>query len=402
MEDAAAAHVGGAETAWPGDLYAQRAALPEADRAHLDRVRRFMEERVAPVIDDHWAAATFPHDLIPDLGALDLVCRSYRGHGFGGRPHAVDGWMTVEVTRVDPSMGTFIGVQGPLAAGSIYQCGSEEQRARWLPKLRTMEAVGAFGLTEPDVGSAISGGMETTARRDGESWVLNGRKKWIGNASFADLTVIWARDEADGEVKGFVVEKDTPGFSTEIQRDKIALRVVQNAAVTLDECRVPEANRLARADRFADAALVLRRARGLVAWQAAGCALGAFENALAYARRREQFGRPIAAFQLVQRNLVEMLAGVTASLAMCTRLSALVDQGADSEEQASLAKVFCTASARSTVALAREVLGGNGILLEDKVARFFADCEAIYSYEGSREMNTLIVGRAITGESAFV
>ncbi|MBV8749427.1 MAG: acyl-CoA dehydrogenase family protein, partial [Candidatus Eremiobacteraeota bacterium] len=231
---------------------------------------------------------------------------------------------------------------------------------------------------------------------------LNGAKRWIGNASFADLNVIWARDVNDRQVKGFVVEKGTPGYSAEVMKDKIALRVVQNATIALTDCRVPDANKLANANSFADTAKVLRMTRGFVAWEATGCALGAFEHALAYARRRKQFGRPIGGFQLVQDQLVRMLSGVTSSMTLCHRLSQLEEQGQGSEEAASLAKAYCTVSARQTVGLARELLGGNGILLEEQVGRFVADAEAIYSYEGTREINTLIVGRALTGIGAFV
>lgn len=245
-------------------------------------------------------------------------------------------------------------------------------------------------------------GVATTCRRDGDVWVLNGAKRWIGNASFADINVVWARDVEDNQVKGFVVEKGTPGFSTEVMKDKIALRVVQNAMIDLVDCRVPAENKLAGANSFADTARVLKMTRGFVAWQATGCAMGAFEHALAYAKRRKQFGKPIGAFQLVQHQLVQMLAGVTTSLTLCHRLSQIDGDGGSSEEQASLAKAYCTISARQTVGLARELLGGNGILLEEQVGRFVADAEAIYSYEGTREINTLIVGRGLTGIGAFV
>jgi glutaryl-CoA dehydrogenase len=315
--------------------------------------------------------------------------------------------VAMELARIDPSMATFMGVHGGLAMGSIHLCGSEEQKAEWLPPMARMEKIGAFGLTEPDVGSGAAGGLTTTCRRlagngGGDGWILHGVKKWIGNATFADVTVIWARDVEDGNVKGFLVEKDTPGFSTEKMEHKIALRAVQNAIITLDGVRVPEAMRLQRASSFRDTANVLRMTRASVAWQAVGCGRGAYEHALRYATKREQFGRAIGGFQLVQDQLVRMLGNVTASLCMVTRLSQLQDAGTMTDEQASLAKAFCTVKARETVGLARELLGGNGILLEHDVGRFVADAEAIYSYEGTREINTLIVGRAITGLSAFV
>src|SRR5258708_1416320 len=265
-----------------------------------------------------------------------------------------------------------------------------------------LEKIGAFGLTEPEVGSGASRGLTTTARREGEPWVLNGKKNWIGNARFADVTVIWARDVEDDQVKGFLVEKGTQGFRPEKLKNKIALRVVQNALITLEDCRVPEANRLQQAHSFKDVAAVLRMTRAGVAWEAVGCGRGAYELALTYCQEREQFGRPIGRFQLVQDLLVRTLGNITACQCMVLRLSHMQDAGMMGDEHASLAKAFCTVKMRETVGYARELLGGNGILLDHQVGRFVADAEAIYSYEGTREMNTLIVGRAITGFSAFV
>jgi glutaryl-CoA dehydrogenase len=387
---------------WPGDFYRMRETLSSEDQALLTELRAFLEVRVAPEINAYWTRAEFPHHLVPEIARLGIVGVSYKGYGFRGRSPILDGFIALELARVDSSIATFIGVHGGLAAGSIYLCGSEEQKQRWLPAMARMEKLGSFGLTEPEVGSGAAGGLMTTCRRDGDGWVLNGAKRWIGNATFADVNVIWARDVDDKQVKGFVVEKGTPGYSAEVMKDKIALRVVQNAMITLADCRVPDANKLVNANSFADTAKVLRMTRGFVAWEATGCALGAFEHALAYAKRRKQFGRPIGGFQLVQDQLVRMLSGVTSSMTLCHRLSQLEEQGQGSEEAASLAKAFCTVSARQTVGLARELLGGNGILLEEQVGRFVADAEAIYSYEGTREINTLIVGRALTGIGAFV
>jgi glutaryl-CoA dehydrogenase len=385
-----------------GDFYDIAALLGEEDAEIVGQVREFGEKVVAPIINQYWARAEFPFELIPQIANLGVAGLSYAGYGWTARSPMLDGFIAMELARVDSSIATFMGVHGGLAMGSIHLCGSEEQKQQWLPPMHRMEKIGAFGLTEPEVGSAVAGGLTTTARRDGDSWVLNGQKKWIGNATFADVTVIWARDDADNQVKGFLVEKDTPGFTAEKMEGKMALRVVQNALITLQDCRVSEANRLQNARSFKDTASVLRMTRGFVAWQAVGCAMGAYEHALAYALQRQQFGRAIAKFQLVQDLLVQMLGNVTASLCMVVRLSQL--QAADSmrEEHASLAKAFCTTRARETVGLARELLGGNGILLENNVGRFVADAEAIYSYEGTREINALVVGRAITGLSAFV
>lgn len=376
--------------------------LDDEDRDLLTRVHAFMTREVEPVINDYWTRAAFPHDLLPGIAKLGIAGLAYDGPGCPDRGALVDGMVAMELARVDPSMSTFMGVHGGLAMGSIQLCGSPEQRERWLPAMARLELIGAFGLTEPDVGSAISAGLATSARRDGDEWILNGEKKWIGNAAFADLVIIWARDEEDEQVKGFVVEKDTDGMTFDKQEDKIALRVVQNAQIHLHDVRVPEANRLQNATSFRSTADVLRVTRMGVAWQAAGCARGAFEHALRYTTAREQFGRPISSFQMVQDLLVKMLANVTASTAMNVRASQLQDQGLLKDEHASLCKAHSTVRMREAVGWAREVLGGNGILLEHHVGRFVADAEAIYSYEGTREMNTLIVGRAITGESAFV
>jgi glutaryl-CoA dehydrogenase len=384
------------------DFYSLEELLDDEGRALILRVRDFMEKSVAPVINHYWTREEFPHDLIPGLASLGIAGLACQGYGCAGGSSLLDGMIALELGRVDCSIATFMGVHGGLAMGSIYLCGSEEQKHRWLPAMARMEKIGAFALTEPDVGSGVAGGLTTTAQRDGDVWVLNGQKKWIGNATFADYVIVWARDVADNQVKGFVVEAGTDGFAPVKMRDKIALRVVQNALITLDNVHVREEDRLQEANSFRDTAQVLRLTRAGVAWQATGCARGAYEHALAYARERQQFGRPIAGFQLVQDLLVKMLSNVTASACLCVRLSQLQDQGKAKDHHSALAKAFCTVRMRETVGYARELLGGNGILLENQVGRFVADAEAIYSYEGTREINTLIVGRAITGIGAFV
>ena len=384
------------------DFYSLELLLDPAGRQKLQQVREFMEKEIEPVINRYWTREEFPRDLIPAIGQLGIVGLAYDGYGCAGGGNLLDGMVAMELARVDSSIATFFGVHSGLSMGSIYLCGSEEQKQRWLPAMARLEKIGAFGLTEPEVGSGASRGLTTTARRDGDEWVLNGQKKWIGNATFADYVVIWARDVEDDQVKGFVVEQPTPGFSTTKMRDKIALRVVQNAYITMEDARVPEANRLQNANSFRDTAAVLRLTRAGVAWMAVGCGRGAYEHALAYAKERQQFGRPIAGFQLVQDQLVRMLANVTSSACLCVRLAQLQEAGIADDQHSALAKAFCTVRMRETVGLARELLGGNGILLEYHVGRFVADAEAIYSYEGTREMNTLIVGRAITGTGAFV
>jgi glutaryl-CoA dehydrogenase len=384
------------------DFYDLGALLGEEDRALLGRVRAFMDEKVEPVINDHWTRGRFPRELIPGLAELGIAGNPYEGQGCPGGSFLVDGMTAMELSRGDPSIATFMGVHSGLAMGSIQLCGSEEQKQRWLPPMAALELVGAFGLTEPDHGSDVARGLQTTCRRDGDDWVLDGSKKWIGNGSFADLVIIWARDVETERVLGFVVEKGTPGYSAVDLEDKIALRAVQNALITLDGVRVPEENRLQEANSFRATANVLRMTRAGVAWSAVGCARGAYEHALRYAEERTQFGKPLVDFQLVQDLLVRMLGNITASAAMCARLSQLQDADRMTDEQASLAKAFCTVRMRETVGWARELMGGNGILLENHVGRYVADAEAIYSYEGTREVNSLIVGRAVTGSSAIV
>ncbi len=385
-----------------GDFYDMDLKLPQEHREIQMRVRNFMEDEVNPIANKYWKKAEFPKQLIPKMAKLNICGVAYKGYGCPNLPFIMEGIIAEELARVDVSISTFFGVHSGLAMGSIYLCGSEEQKQEWLPKMQKMELIGAFGLTEPNVGSGVAGGMETTCRIEGDGWILNGQKKWIGNATFADVTIIWAREETTNKVKGFLVRKGTPGFSVEKIQDKMALRTVENAIITLEECRIKETDRLQNANSFRDTAKVLRMTRAGVAWQAVGCARGAYENALKYTKKREQFGKPIAKFQLIQNHLVEMLSNLVAMKTMVYRLSELQDQGLLTDEHASLAKVFCSMRTRDVVSHAREVMGGNGILLEYNVARFVADAEAIYSYEGTKEINSLIVGRAITGYSAFV
>src|SRR6516225_10664659 len=357
-----------------GDFYLLEQTLDPGGRELLHRVREFMEKSVPPVINHYWTREEFPRDLVvPGIRDLGIAGQAYSGYGCPGGGNLLDGMIAMELARVDSSIATFFGVHSGLAMGSIYLCGSEAQKRQWLPPMRRMEKIGAFGLTEPEVGSGAAGGLTTTARRDGDNWILNGQKKWIGNATFADVTVIWARDEASNQVKGFLVEKGTPGFAAEKIENKIALRVVQNALITLSDCRVPETNRLQNGNSFKDTAQVLRMTRTGVAWFAVGCQLGAYENALRYAQKRIQFGKPIAGFQLVQDLLVRMLGNITATQAMMLRLAQLQDQGLMKDEHASLAKAYCTVKCRESVGYARELLGGNGILLDNHVGRFVAD-----------------------------
>jgi glutaryl-CoA dehydrogenase len=385
-----------------GDFYSFQDLLSPEEQAAVGRIRAYFEAEVRPIANDYWSRAEFPTQVIPHLAELGLLGSFVPEVRQFENSAVYRGWVALEMARVDAGCATFVGVQSGLAMGAIDVGGSPEQRAEWLPKMAKAEVIGAFGLTEPYSGSDSARGLRTTARREGDEWVLNGEKRWIGNATFADVVVIFAKDEADGQVKGFLVTAGTPGFSATKIEDKIALRSVQNADIVLQDVRVPEARRLQNIRSFRDVATVLRLTRCEVAWQAIGIAVGAYEAALAYAKDRQQFGKPIASHQLIQDLLVKCVGNITASIALCVRASQLQDQGEQHDQHSALAKAFATARMRETVANAREICGGNGIVLDKGVARFFADAEAIYSYEGTREMNTLIVGRSITGLAAFV
>ncbi|WP_404311680.1 acyl-CoA dehydrogenase family protein [Agrococcus terreus] len=383
------------------DFYGFAADLTEAERASLAEVRAFMEERVAPEIQEHWHRDAFPEHLIPGIAALGVVGPGWAETARFENSAVYRGWVALEMSRVDASVSTFVGVQNGLVAGSIGVAGSPEQRAEWLPRLADCSTIGAFGLTEPLSGSDSAQGLRTTARREGDEWVIDGAKRWIGNATHADIVVVWAKDVEDGQVKGFIVPTTSPGFrATRIER-KISLRMVQNADIELEGVRVPESLRLQGASSFRDTARVLRLTRAEVAWSAVGVMVGAYEAAVRYTSERVQFGQPIAGHQLVQDLLAKSLGHITASIALCVQVSRMLDQGRQEDAHSALAKAFTTARMREVVAWCREVCGGNGIVTDYDVARFFADAEALYTYEGTAQMNALIVGRAITGRSAF-
>src|SRR5580658_9444670 len=385
------------------DFYYLYETLSAEELATVKRVRTFMEAKVAPVITKYWVDDAFPFELLPGVKELGIGGLGMQGYGCAGGSEALLGFVLMEIARIDPSFATFFGVHDGLAMGSIYIDGSEEQKQKWLPSMARFEKIGCFGLTEPLVGSGTSGGMTTTAKREGDTWILNGQKRWIGNAPWCDVSIIWARDVGDNQVKGFIVEnKTTPGFSVEKIEHKIALKVVQNGQITLKDVRVPEANRLQAGNSFRDTARVLRMTRYMVGWESTGVQMGAFEATLKYTQERLQFGKPIASFQMVQDLLAKMLANVTACQCLMLRLAQMDDEGKLADHHAALAKAFCTSKSRETVSWGREVLGGNGIVVDYNVARFFADAEALYSYEGTYQMQNLIVGKAITGIGAFV
>jgi glutaryl-CoA dehydrogenase len=375
--------------------------LTDEEREIRDRVRAFVDEEVTPIINPFWERAEFPFSLIPRLAALKVCGGTIQGYDCPGMSAVAAGLVSMELTRGDGSLSTFFTVTSSLVMTSISMCGSDEQKATWLPLLARMEKIGAFGLTEPAFGSDASH-LQTRARREGDSYVLDGAKRWIGNATFADVTIIWARDETSGDVAGFLIEKGTPGFTATPIEGKVSKRAVINADIALKDCVVPAANRLARGNTFRDVTSILRQTRCGVAWEAAGHALAAYELALAYAKQRQQFGRPIAGFQLMQEKLVTMLGELTAIQLLTLRLAQLQGSGRLTDGHSALVKQIAAAKAREIVALGREILGGNGILLENHLARHFVDLESVYTYEGSNEINTLVAGRAITGIGAFV
>jgi glutaryl-CoA dehydrogenase len=381
-------------TALVTDHFLVRDQFDEAEWEPFLRTRRFVDEEVLPVINDYWERAEFPWPLARRLAELELLDDDLS-------PLAL-GLVHMELNRGDGSLGTFFGVQTGLAMKAITMLGSPEQRARWLDPMARLEAIGAFALTEPDHGSD-SVALETSARREGgDTWVLDGAKRWIGNGTIADVAVVWARSTEDGQVKGFLVETDTPGYDATVIAGKGAARAVWQADIRLHGVRVPEASRLPGANTFKDAGRVLVTTRGTVAWGALGHAMAAYDIALTYAKQRHQFGRPLASFQIIQDRLVKMLAEVTSMQLYCMQLARLAGDGRVSDTIAGLAKFNNTRKARQVIAEARDLLGGNGILLENHVIRHMSDIEVLHTFEGTETMQALIVGRDITGFGAFV
>lgn len=388
------------------DFFQFESLLSAAEQAKLNELREFLAEEIAPYATQWWNDAEFPAHILPKLAELQLSTPAQRGYS-----HLFAGLVIAEMTRVDTSIATFFLVHHDLFVESLYGFGSEEQRARLLHDAANLRTTGAFALTEPEHGSDVAGGMETRARRissttgdaddDGDCWVLNGAKRWIGNGTFCDYLLVWARDESDDAVRGFIVDATLPGVTRSRIENKIALRTVQNADIVFQNVRVAEADRFSGISSFEDTKELLRGSRIMVAWQAVGQQLAAFDVARQYALEREQFGRPLAKFQLIQQQLVTMLGNAVASLGMMVRIAQLQEQGNADMAQVALAKSYTSARMRETVAMGRSILGGNGIVTDYRMAKIFADAEAIYTYEGSFEINSLIVGRAVTGVSAI-
>lgn len=381
------------------DYYLMDELLTDQEREIRDKVRDFCDREVVPVINKYWENAEFPFELVPKIADLGIAGETVEGYGCPGMSAVASGLATMEMARGDGSVKTFLSVHSSLAMGTIAMLGSEEQKQKWLPGMARLEKIGAFGLTEPDHGSdAVA--LETTARKEGDEWIINGEKRWIGNGTLADVIIIWARDEA-GDVRGFIVEKDRAGLSTSLMTGKTGKRAVWQAEIKLEDVRVPVENKLEGANSFKDTAKILTKTRYGVAWEAIGPAIACYEAALQYAKERVQFGKPIASFQLIQYKLANMLAEITNMQLMCHRLSRLLEEDKVTPGMASLAKMNNAKKARQVCADARDIMGGNGILLEYHVARHLSDAEVVYTYEGTDSVQSLIVGREITGIQAI-
>ncbi|MBO1902976.1 acyl-CoA dehydrogenase family protein [Leucobacter weissii] len=373
--------------------------ISDEDRAYRDRARAFVQDEVRPVIAGIWDRAEYPLHLAKRLGDLDLLRDGIDVPGFPEQSLFAASLATMELARGDGSVATIVGVQGGLALRSIALCGSEAQKERWLAPLARGEELGAFALTEPTHGSD-SVSLETRAVRDGDDYVITGHKKWIGSGSVGRIAVVWARGD-DGQVQGFLVPQDAPGYRAATIEGKVSLRAIWQARIEFDRVRVPEEAKLPGARSFADTARVLQATRLGVAWAALGQATAAYETAVHYARQRIQFGRPLAASQIVQSRLAEMLSQLTALQTLIVQLTRAEERGELSGPGASLGKYTATRTSRDIARNARDLLGGNGILLEHRVARHFADLESLHTYEGTETVQALIIGRDITGLSAF-
>ena len=375
--------------------------LSPAEQAAILRLRKTLDEHVRPLVNDYWQRDEFPEQIIPHLVDLDMMNPVELREAGETPTELFSGFRTFELARCDASVSTFYNAVAGLFRTTVNLGGSAEQVAKWDPLIQSFEMFGVFCLTEAEHGSDIARGLATTAERNGDTWTINGNKRWIGGVFAANTLAIFARDVADGQVKCFLVPKDAPGVSYSKITGKFALKIMQNADIDLVNVQVDDEMRLQNVNNFADVAGLLRNMRSLVSWIACGAMAGAYEAALKYVMEREQFGKPIASFQLIQEKLARMLSNLTASLSMTVRLTQQQQDGIFVDENSSMTKMQTCLMLRETVALAREVVGGNGIVVDYDVARFFADAEAIYSYEGTHEINALVVGRAITGIGSF-
>jgi glutaryl-CoA dehydrogenase len=384
----------------PVDFVNVGSLLSDEEKGIRDRVREFVDREVIPGAADHWDRAEFPFEVLPGLGELGVMGGTFsEEYGCAGWNNVAYGLAIAELARGSGSLATFLHVQGGLAMTAIHELGSEEQKRRWLPAMAKCEKIGCFGLTEPEAGSD-PGSLGTTAVKTDGGYVIDGEKRWIGNASFSDVAVIWARSD-EGKILGFLVETDNPGFEANVLPRKASQRAVWQTHITLKDCHVPESARLPKAEGLGSTLSILTHSRYGVGWDGLGQAADCYETALAYAKEREQFGQPIASFQLVQQKLVEMVNEISLSQLLSIHVGRLKDAGEIDPATVSMFKMNNVAKARRIAGLAREILGGNGILLDYRVMEHMADIEGVYTYEGTNDVNTLIVGQAITGHRAF-
>lgn len=382
------------------DYYQFDDLLTAEERTLRVKVRECMEKEVAPIMAEYWEKAEFPFQIIPKLGALHVAGATIKGYGCPGLSVTGAAVSTAELARVDASCSTFILVHSSLAMLTIALCGSEEQKRKYLPSLAQLKTVACWALTEPNYGSDASA-LETKATKVDGGWILEGQKRWIGNSTFADVLVIFARNTSTNQINGFIVKKDSPGLTVTKIPNKIGLRIVQNGDIVMKKVFVPDGDRLPGVNSFQDTNKVLAVSRVMVAWQPIGISMGVYDMCHRYLKERRQFGAPLAAFQINQQKLVQMLGNIQAMFLVGWRLCKLYESGKMTVGHASLGKSWITVRARDTVALGRELLGGNGILADFLVAKAFCDLEPIYTYEGTYDINTLVTGRELTGIASF-
>lgn len=382
------------------DYYQFDDLLTPEEQAIRMKVRECAEKEVAPIMTKYWEKAEFPFHVVPKLGALHIAGGSIKGYGCPGLSITANAVATAELARVDASCSTFILVHSSLGMLTIALCGSEEQKQKYLPSLAELDTVACWALTEPDYGSDASS-LRTTATKVAGGWILEGQKRWIGNSTFADVLVVFARNTDTNQINGFIVKKDSPGLQATKIENKIGLRIVQNGDILLKKVFVPDEDRLPGVNSFQDTNKVLAVSRVMVAWQPIGIAMGVYDMCHRYLQERKQFGAPLAAFQINQQKLVQMLGNIQAMILIGWRLCKLYESGKMTPGHASLGKSWITLRARETLSLGRELLGGNGILADFLVAKAFCDLEPIYTYEGTYDINTLVTGREVTNIASF-
>ncbi|XP_019450332.1 PREDICTED: acyl-coenzyme A oxidase 4, peroxisomal-like isoform X2 [Lupinus angustifolius] len=374
--------------------------LTPEEKSIRNKVRDLMEKEIAPIMTEYWEKAKFPFQIIPKIGSLNIAGATIKGYGCPGLSVTASALAAAEIARVDASCSTFFLVHSSLAMLTIALCGSEAQKQKYLPSLAKLQTIACWALTEPDYGSDASA-LNTTATKVEGGWILDGQKRWIGNSTFADLLVIFARNTTTNQINGYIVKKDVPGLTVTKIENKIGLRIVQNGDIILRKVFVPDEDRIAELNSFQDTNKVLALSRVMVAWQPIGASMGIYDMCHRYLKERKQFGAPLAAFQINQQKLVKMLSNVQAMILVGWRLCKLYESGKMTPGHASLGKSWISLRARETAALGRELLGGNGILADFLVAKAFCDLEPIYTFEGTYDINTLVTGREVTGFASF-